>query len=302
VDVMKNEIGMYALYWDPDVYTKDFPSHIKKVRSLGFDYYEVGARYFLEMSRYERLYIRDLCKDIGIKLAFSGGPHAEGNLLSDDSTVRKQNIEYMKRVLETISELGGNIICGLTHCKWLDKPPKDINAELKKRLWDRSVDGVRQIIKVAEDLNILYTFEIVSRFDHFLTNCVAEGVAYCKQVDSPMIKMHLDAFHMNIEEGNIYEAFLAAKDYIGYYHISECNRQLPGHPENSHQPWESIFTGLRDSNYEGPIVIEPFVRMGGERGYNCCIWRELDNNFTDSQMDEAAILALNFIKNELKKY
>lgn len=299
---MRNEVGMYALYWDPDYYTKDFLAHIRKVKELGFDYYEAGARYFLEMSRNERLHIRDLSRDIGIKLAFSGGPHAEGNLLSDVASERRQNIEYMKRILQAISETGSQIICGLTHCKWLEEPPRNLNPEIKKRLWDRSVQGVQEIIRTAEDLDILYTIEIVSRFDHFLTNCVAEGLAYCKQVGSPMIKLHLDSFHMNIEEGNIYRALLEAKGCIGYYHISECNRQLPGHPENSHQDWPGIFTGLRDSGYDGPVVIEPFVRMGGDRGYNCRIWRNLSDSSTPDEMDLEAKSALAFIRGELGKY
>ena len=299
---MKNDVGMYALYWEPDVFSKDLPSHIKKVRGLGFDYYEVGARFFLEMSRQKRWEIRDLCQDIGIKIAFSGGPNAEGNLLSEDVSVRRQNIEYMKRVLEVACDTGSTILCGLTHCKWLEKPPRDMTMDIKHRLRDRSVAGVKEIIKTAEDFNIFYTIEIVSRYDHFLANSVAEGLDYCRQVDSPMIKLHLDSVHMNIEEGNIYQALMSAKGMIGYYHISECNRQLPGHPENSHQQWEQIFFGLRDSRYQGPIVIEPFVKMGGDRGNNLCIWRDLSLSQTDQEMNAEAQLALEFIRGQLSLY
>ena len=59
-------------------------------------------------------------------------------------------------------------------------------------------------------------------------------------------------------------------------------------------PWHEIGTALREIGYSGAVVMEPFVKMGGQVGNDIRVWRDLSDNADEAQMDEAARQALAF--------
>ena len=53
---------------------------------------------------------------------------------------------------------------------------------------------------------------------------------------------------------------------------------------------------LREVNYQGCVTMEPFVRMGGRVGEDIKVWRDLSNNATEAELDEAAGKSLIYLK------
>ncbi len=78
----------------------------------------------------------------------------------------------------------------------------------------------------------------MNRFEQYLINTAAEGVAYIDEVGSPNLKLLLDVFHMNIEEDDMTQAIITAGDKLGHFHIGETNRRPPG---QGRMPWKEIF-------------------------------------------------------------
>ena len=152
------------------------------------------------------------------------------------------------------------------------------------------------MIRTAEDHGITYCLEVVNRFEQFLLNTAAEGVAYVEAVGSPNLKLLLDAFHMNIEEDSIGGAIVTAGDKLGHFHIGETNRKTPG---KGHMPWDEIGQALKKINYQGRVVMEPFVNMGGEVGRDIKVWRDLGNGADEARLDQDAKDALAFIRSKL---
>ena len=62
---------------------------------------------------------------------------------------------------------------------------------------------MREAIKTAEDCDVIFCVEVVNRFEQFMMNTAAEGIAFAQEVGSPNCKILLDTFHMNIEEESI---------------------------------------------------------------------------------------------------
>ena len=84
--------------------------------------------------------------------------------------------------------------------------------------------------------------------------------------------VHLDCFNMIREETSYREAAeVCGKAYLGYVHVCENNRGIPG---TGLVPWEEFFTALHDIGYEGPCVIESFDPSFEELNANCAIWRK----------------------------
>lgn len=288
-----NKMGIHYAYWIRD-WAADFAFYSQKAAGLGFDVLEITTDSLFDMTGTELNRIKSTAADNGIELTYCVGFSRDRDLSSVDPEIRKNGVDYARKNLELIHAMGGRIFAGINYSAW---QPVMYEGITDKRPWlERSVKSIRKIIKIAEDFGIDYCVEVVNRYEQFLLNTAAEGVAFAKEVDSPNLKLLLDVFHMNIEEDNIGEAIIVAGDKLGHFHIGECNRKVPG---RGHMPWSEIVKALHNIKYQGRIVMEPFVKTGGEVGRDIKVWRDLSDGADNDQMDADIKGALKFIKNVL---
>jgi D-psicose/D-tagatose/L-ribulose 3-epimerase len=153
-----------------------------------------------------------------------------------------------------------------------------------------SIASMREAMKKAEDLSLVYSVEVVNRFEQFLLNTAEEAVSYVTEVGSPHLKILLDTYHMNIEEDSFARAIATAGSHLGHLHVGENNRKPPG---RGHIPWEEIGAALKSCGYGGWVVMEPFLRPGGEVGRDIRIHREL---MPLADIDEEARRACTFVR------
>jgi D-psicose/D-tagatose/L-ribulose 3-epimerase len=167
--------------------------------------------------------------------------------------------------------------------------------EDKQILTDRAIEGVREAIKAAEDNDVIFCVEVVNRFEQFIMNTAAEGIAFAERVGSPNCKILLDTFHMNIEEDSLGGSILEAGNWLGHFHLGETNRR---HPGRGRIPWPEIFGALRQINYQGAVVMEPFLLPGGEVGRDISVYRDL---LGSADLDEEAARSVQFVRSEQEK-
>jgi len=290
-----NKVGIYFAYWTKD-WDADYLYYLNKVSNLGFDVLEVATAHLLEMPRYKLDELKEAAQDKGMEITYCVGFPRNKDMASEDTAIRKSGIEYAKRTLETIHYMGGMIFGGINYSSWPGVFDKGITD--KRSIVERSINSMRKVIKTAEDYGITYCVEVVNRFEQLLINTAAEGIAFCEEVGSPNIKLLLDVFHMNIEEDSMEDAILTAGDRLGHLHIGETNRKTPG---KGRMPWDEIMRALKKINYQGRIVMEPFVMMGGEVGRDIKVWRDLSNGADEAQLDADAKAALEFIRKKVKE-
>ena len=144
---------------------------------------------------------------------------------------------------------------------------------------------------MAADHGITLCMEVLNRFEGYLLNTAQEGCRYVDQVGRGNVKLMLDTFHMNIEEDSIGGAIRMAGKRLGHFHTGECNRRVPG---AGRMPWYEIGCALRDIGYDGTVVMEPFVRRGGQIGTDIRIWRDLPESESLTTLDAGAAQALAF--------
>ena len=101
----------------------------------------------------------------------------------------------------------------------------------------------------------------------------------------------LDTFHMNIEEDSFGAAIRTAGPLLGHFHTGECNRKVPG---RGRIPWKEVGEALRDIDYDGAVVMEPFVRMGGTVGESIKVWRDLSSGADEAGLDRDAAESVRF--------
>jgi D-psicose/D-tagatose/L-ribulose 3-epimerase len=286
-----NRIGIYYAYWTHD-WDVDFHPYIDSVAELGFDVLEVNAGTIAEMAVQERLALKAHADDKGIGLSYCIGLQKEYDLAAEAGSVRKKGIEYLQKIAGAIGEMGGGNLGGIIYSYWPGHLPPGVAD--KGPYFERSVSSMREAIRAAEDNRVVFNMEVVNRFEQYMMNTVDEALDYVAAVGSPNAKVMLDTFHMNIEEDFCGEAVLKAGDQLGHFHIGENNRMPPGY---GHIPWTEIAAALRHIDYQGDVVMEPFLMPGGEIGRDIKVYRDLS---TGMDLDEEARKALLFVRGVLK--
>lgn len=289
-----NKVGIYFAFWEKE-WSGDYIAHIKNVKKLGFDVLEIAAGAIADMSDAELIEIAEAAKQEDIKLTYCIGLPPEYDVSSTDEFVRTRGVAYVKKILHAIYVMGGDTLGGIIYSCW---PATNMSLEYKNAARKQALKSVKDYAGFAEDYGITCCMEIVNRFEQCILNTAQEGLDFIEEVGSPNVKLLLDTFHMNIEEDFIGDAIRSAKGKIGHFHIGECNRKTPG---LGHMPWDEIFTALKDIKYNGAIVMEPFIKPGGQVGQDIKVFHDLSNNASDKEMNALAKNACEFVKSKIER-
>ena len=283
-----NRIGMHYGYWT-QYWGSEPLQFVQRAKKCGFDILEVNAPKVTLMSNAERDVLRGAVADAGLSLTYSIGMTADMDLASEDAGTRQKGIAFLQKVARAMKYMGGTILAGINYSSW---PRKLLPGEDKQLLTDRAIKGVREAIKAAEDNDVIFCVEVVNRFEQFIMNTAAEGIAFAERVGSPNCKILLDTFHMNIEEDSLRGSIVETGDWLGHFHLGETNRRPPG---RGRIPWPEIFGALREINYQGAVVMEPFLVPGGEVGRDISVYRDL---LGSADLDEEAARSAQFVRSE----
>lgn len=281
--------GIYYAYWEQE-WAADYRRYIEKVAKLGFDILEIAATPIPGYSEKQMAELKACAAANGIILTAGHGPSASQNLASPDPAVRANAKAFFIDVLKRLQKMDIHTIGGALYSYWPVDYTKPIDKEGD---WARSVESVREVAAVAGDCGVAYCLEVLNRFEGYLLNTAEEAVEFVKQVDDPNAKVMLDTFHMNIEEDSIGGAIRTAGPWLGHFHTGECNRRVPG---KGRTPWREIREALRDIGYDGTVVMEPFVRMGGTVGSDIKVWRDMSQGATEAELDRDARESVDFLR------
>lgn len=287
-----NRIGIIHNYWGSQFHATpdEYCQRISRAAGLGFDLLTVGQEVPLSFSKSDQDKVLDTAKGANVKLNYSGGFGPNQDICSDSAETRKGGIEHLQNVAKKLGEIQENAeFAGAITGVFRDS----LGRREMQKAWENCANSMREAVKVAEDHGIVFSFEVLNRFEHFLINTSEQAVRFVDEVGSPNLKILLDTYHMNIEEDNIGDAIVHAGDKIGLFHIGENNRRPPG---NGHIPWDEVVGALKQIDYQGDTVMEPVVTPGGIVGGALAIWRDLTG---EDGLDEAARKGLEFYKSKL---
>ncbi len=281
--------GVYFAYWESS-WDVNFEKYVHKVKKLGFDILEVAALGLVNLPDEKLERLKQLAEQHNVILTAGIGLPKEYDVSSSDATVRRNGIAFMKKVMDAMYQAGIDRVGGTVYSYW----PADYSHPFDKPTARKySMESVKELAEYARQYDITLLIETLNRFEQFLLNDAEEAVSYVKEVDEPNVKVMLDTFHMNIEEDNIADAIRYTGDHLGHLHIGEANRKVPG---KGSMPWKEIGQALKDIHYDGYVVMEPFVKTGGQVGQDIKVWRDLSGNATEEQLDRELAESLVFVK------
>ncbi len=136
--------------------------------------------------------------------------------------------------------------------------------------------------------------EPVNRYESHLINTGRQGVAMIEKVGAENMFVHLDTYHMNIEEKGIAAGILEARDHLKYIHLSESDRGTPGWGNCA---WDEVFATLAAIGFDGGLAMESFINMPPELAFGLSVWRPVAR-------DEAEVMenGLPFLRGKARQY
>ena len=212
---------------------------------------------------------KDVLSGYDLTLAASMGLNAHTDVSSEDPEIVARGEATLNKVLEILNELGATYMVGVIYSA-LNKYSGPATVQGRKN----SADVMRRLGERAQGFGIKVGLEVVNRYETNIMNTAREGVAFVNHVDHPNVGLHLDTYHMNIEEPDMFQPILDAADKLFYVHVGESHR---GYLGSGTVDFASFFRALDRSGFDGPITFESFSSAVVEPDLSVvlAIWRNL---------------------------
>jgi D-psicose/D-tagatose/L-ribulose 3-epimerase len=198
---------------------------------------------------------------------------------------------YIKAIIDQAKALGGANVIGPVYSavgRADAVEPKEYQQQ-----WKTVVKHLKDIAKHAQKQGITIALEPLNRFETDFINTADQALRMINDVGSPNLKVHLDTFHMNIEEKNQAAAIKKVGKLLAHVHACGSDRGTPG---NDHIAWPEIVKALKAIKYDGDVVIESFTTDVKVIARAAAIWRQIEPS-----RDDIAAKGVKFLKKAFAK-
>jgi len=203
---------------------------------------------------------------------------------------QREAMKYCKALIDHMVNLGCPSLIGPVYS--VVGKADAVDPKEQKREFALVVKNLKVLCAYAEKKGVQICVEPLNRFETDFLNTCDKGLRLIKAVNSPVLKLHLDPSHMNIEEKNQAAAIRKAGKLLGHFHACGSDRGTPG---NDHIDWAPIVKALKGIRYKGDVVIESFTTDVKVIARAAAIWRRMEPT-----REEIAVKGLKFLKKAFK--
>lgn len=246
----------------PLVLRGELPVCIRQAHSLGYDAVEIHV---IEATTFPMEEVQSALQETGLKISaiVTGRIFTERGLcitspnLDNRSAAMREMHDYIDIAAKLHATDG--VILG-----WVKGNRRPEDPDFDRLL----AEQLRILGEYAQSLGQTILIEVINRYETNLFTSVAELRDFLIQWNLPGCRIHLDTFHMNIEEADMVRAIEIAGDSLGYFHVADSNRLAPG---RGHLDFSAMFAALERVGYHGTISLEcipqPDSLSTGAEGY-----------------------------------
>ncbi|MCJ1702469.1 MULTISPECIES: sugar phosphate isomerase/epimerase [unclassified Rathayibacter] len=264
-----NPLGVHALVFAGGTTPAEVTSTIEQTKAAGFDLLELSLH---DVENLDTASARAALEANDLGIVCSRGLAFSADVSSDDPEVVARGAKLLADSLETTHALGGTHFTGALY------------SALGKYSAPLSTAGRANVVSVLTDLaaeaagkGMTLGLEICNRYETNVINTAAEALRLADDIGADNVLIHLDTYHMNIEEDDFFRPVLLVGDRLGYVHIGENHR---GYLGSGHLDFTSFFHALAAIDYRGPITFESFSSavVSPTLSNDLAVWRNLWND------------------------
>jgi D-psicose/D-tagatose/L-ribulose 3-epimerase len=259
-----NTLGVHtfavASEWQTDVMTEVLP----RLRDLGVRLVEVPL---LRPDELDAEAARSLAGRHGIELVCSLGLPARLDIVRRPD----EAADFLAGALTVTARAGARSLSGVPYGTLgyvSGKPPTETELTAVTRLLER-------VARIAKERGLSVGVEPCNRYETHLINRAVDARKILEKIGADNLFIHLDTYHMNIEEESFEAGFAAAGTWLGYVHVSESHRGVPG---RGMIDWAKVMGALARLNYDGPLVLESFNHLHPDIASGLAVWRPVTDD------------------------
>lgn len=267
-------------------FTNDSISLFPKFKKWGFDSVEIALE---DTSHIDPKLIKEALDKNGLTCGSICAAMGPGRDLRGTKEEQNTATQYIKDVIDVMPVLDCPILVGpLYSSVGRAEPVSEADYKIQ---WDAVVANLKKLAAYAKQKGVKLAIEPLNRYETDFINTAEQGLKMIADVNSDALLLHLDSFHMNIEEKDPYKAIVSAGDKLGHFHACGSDRGTPG---GDHINWDKISAALSQVGYDKQIVIESFTTDVKVIAKAASIWRKLEPS-----QEDIAIKGLKFLKHNL---
>jgi D-psicose/D-tagatose/L-ribulose 3-epimerase len=272
IPAASNPIGVHALVWVGGWTEPEARTAIESTKAAGYDLIEIPL---LDPWSVDVKMTQRLLEENQLGMAASLGLSPETDVSSEDPAVVQSGERLLRQAVDVVRDLGGDYLCGVIYCS-LGKypgPPSD-------RSRANSVQAMQRLADHAAASDISLGIEVVNRYESNLFNTGRQALEFISDIERTNVYVHLDTYHMNIEEPDMVSPVLQCGDRLGYVHVGESHR---GYLGSGSVDYAGFFRALAQIGYRGTITFESFSSavVSPMLSNMLAIWRNLWNDSAD---------------------
>jgi D-psicose/D-tagatose/L-ribulose 3-epimerase len=245
--MLSNPIAAHPLIWIARWTRESGPVAIERAAACGYDMLIVPLR---DPAQIEPAAIARACAAAGVRPIASIIHGPDTDPASADPDVSARGEQRLMLALALARDIGATQLGGIPHAAWgrATAPPSAVGRS-------NAIAVLARVAAAAKRAGIRMTLEALNRFENNLINTAAQAVEFAEATGQDNLLVHLDTFHMLIEESDPCAAIARSAARLGYFEFSESHRGALG-AGNVDVP--GLARALVAANYQGPVGFEAF--------------------------------------------
>ncbi len=260
-----NPLGVHALVFASGWSEADGERAIAGAQRHGFEVLEIPLR---DPSRIDLPRTRRLLDHAGLRPVTSMGLGFSSDISSGDPENVARGEARLNLALSVSRDLGAGLLTGVLY----SAQGRYRSTPTEAGRWN-CVRVLARLAERAAAADMTLGLEVVNRYDSNLINTAGQALALIEQIGASNLVVHLDSYHMNLEEGDPAAAIERCGARLGYVQIGESHR---GYLGTGTIDFGALFRALAKIGYQGALTFEAFSAGGGDPGANIdlAVWRQ----------------------------
>ncbi len=285
-----NPLGIHALVLAAGWNRKEAVRAIERAAALDYGYLEIPL---IDPGAIDVRRTRKALEKAGLRPVASLGLGPDTDISSGDPAVVSRGETLLGDALSVARDLGSTMLSGVLYSA-LGKysiPATEIGR------WN-CIQVLGRLAEKAKASGMTIGIEPVNRYESNLVNTGDDALKLIDTIGAENMVVHLDSYHMNIEEGDPGALIARLGDRLGYVHVNESHR---GYLGTGSVHFDGLFRALAEHGYDGVVTFEAFSAGIGDPGLHAdlAVWRPLFDD-PDDLARHARIFMMNMMQRQIR--
>lgn len=262
---MSGKFGVHSLVFSDQWTDETAPAICRQAAEIGYELIEV---LMFDPPTLNWKATRNAISEsgLGLRLGMALGPDVD--ISSDDPATAARGEDMVALALTIAADLGAPAVSGITYAAF-----NSYSAPQTERQVERVAASLSRLDRRAGELGIRLGIEPVNRYESYMVNTLDQASALIELAGGQNMFVHMDTFHMNIEELDMTAAIVRNAGRLGYVHVADSHRGALG---TGNFDLQAYFRALAMVGYEGDFTFEGFSSkvLGAGLVGSVRLWRE----------------------------